>query len=75
MKSGLEATVILERAQSLRMLRDIYNWNHLLSALRLLHQCVFTLQPLEQHSKQIYRKPKANWKKEKKNLGLFNMQF
>lgn len=57
------------------MLCDIYNWNHLLSVLRLLHQCVFTLQPLEQHSKQIYRKPKANPKKERKNLSLFNMQF
>ncbi|EDL40614.1 mCG1041138 [Mus musculus] len=43
------------------MLHDIYNWNHLRSALRLLHQCVFTLQPLEQHKRKKERK------KERKN--------
>lgn len=36
----------------------------------------FILQPLQQHSKQIYRKLKTNKNKEKtKNLNIYNMHF
>lgn len=58
MESGSEVTDCLQTHSSSECCLTVTTGNHLLSELRLLHQCIFTLQPLQQHSEQIHRELK-----------------